>query len=171
MVADTASGLAQKVVVDAWFNSQQRPGPSGKMEYFHYKWNDTTHSGFSLFGRIFHDHGTATPILSHHVIGDQHDMGRIPVAGGGPLFKHPHVFFMKDTCTISVKSPAVSLLQDRDDILMATEKYGKGTVFAVADPRVYNEYTDGHNLPAEYDNLAGAGELVTWLLQQVPRVP
>jgi unsaturated rhamnogalacturonyl hydrolase len=250
MVAGTASGYSQKVVVDAWFNSQQRPGPSGKMEYFHYKWNDTTNSGFSLFGKVFNDHGVATdtlysaptvarlqgaqiyiivspdipiknphpnymqpedaeqvakwvhqggvlvmmpndpangdiehldlladkvgihfnPVLSHHVIGDQHDMGRIPVAGGGPLFKHPHVFFMKDTCTISVKGSAVSLLQDRGDILMATAKYGKGTVFAVADPWVYNEYTDGRNLPAEYDNLDGAVELVNWLLQQVPRV-
>jgi unsaturated rhamnogalacturonyl hydrolase len=52
---------------------------------------------------------------------------------------------------------------------MATAKYGKGTVFAVADPWVYNEYTDGRNLPPEYDNLAGATELVSWLVKQVPR--
>jgi unsaturated rhamnogalacturonyl hydrolase len=52
---------------------------------------------------------------------------------------------------------------------MATAKYGKGTVFAVADPWVYNEYTNGQNLPPEYDNLAGAVELVNWLVKQVPR--
>jgi hypothetical protein len=34
---------------------------------------------------------------------------------------------------------------------MATAKYSKGTVFAAADPWVYNEYTDGRNLPAEYE--------------------
>jgi len=51
---------------------------------------------------------------------------------------------------------------------MATAKYGKGTVFAVADPWVYNEYTDGRNLAPEYDNLAGAEELVHWLVEQVP---
>jgi len=51
---------------------------------------------------------------------------------------------------------------------MATAKYGKGTVFAVADPWVYNEYTDGKNLPAEYDNLGGAVELVEWLVKQAP---
>jgi unsaturated rhamnogalacturonyl hydrolase len=235
-------------VVDAWFNSQQRTGASGQMEYFHYKWNDVSNSGFSLFGGVFRDHGVATdtlysaptvaklqgaqiyiivspdipaknphphylqpedarqvaqwvklggvlvlmandpangdiehldqladlfgihfnPVLSHHVIGDNHEMGRIPVAGNGPLFHHPHTFFMKDTCTISLKAPAVSLLQDRGDILMATAKHGKGTVFAVADPWVYNEYTDGRNLPSEYDNLAGAVELVNWLVQQIP---
>jgi unsaturated rhamnogalacturonyl hydrolase len=74
---------------------------------------------------------------------------------------------MKDTCTISIKSPATSVLQDRGDVLMATAKYGKGTVFAVADPWVYNEYTNGQNLPPEYDNLAGAAELVNWLVKQV----
>jgi hypothetical protein len=38
----------------------------------------------------------------------------------------------------------------------------------VADPWIYNEYTNGH-LPPEYDNLAGAVELVQWLVNQVPR--
>jgi unsaturated rhamnogalacturonyl hydrolase len=241
--ADTA------VVVDAWFNSQQRTNAAGQLEYFHYKWNDVSNSGFSLLGDVFHKAGVATdtlytaptvaklkpaqiyiivspdipvknphphyvqpedarqvaewvkqggvlllmandpangeiehfnliadtfgihfkPVLSHHVIGDNHEPGRIPVAGNGPVFQHPHVFFMKDTCTISVKVPAVSVLQDRGDILMATAQYGKGTVFAVADPWIYNEYTDGRNLPPEYDNLAGAEELVHWLVEQIPR--
>ena len=76
---------------------------------------------------------------------------------------------LKDTCTISLKAPAASLLQDRGDILMATAKYGKGTVFAVVDPWIYNEYTDGRNLPPEYDNFGGAMELVNWLVKQVPR--
>jgi unsaturated rhamnogalacturonyl hydrolase len=116
-----------------------------------------------LFGIHFN------PVLSHHVVGDNHDAGRIPVAGNGPLFHFPHTFFMKDTCTISLKPPATSLLQDRGDILMATTKYGAGTVFAVTDPWIYNEYTDGKNLSPEYDNLAGAVELVHWLVQQVPR--
>ena len=52
---------------------------------------------------------------------------------------------------------------------MAMAKYGTGTVFAVADPWVYNEYTDGQHLPLEYDNLAGAAELVHWLVNQVQR--
>ncbi len=52
---------------------------------------------------------------------------------------------------------------------MATAKYGKGTVFAVVDPWLYNEYTDGRKLPVEYDNYAGGQELVRWILSQVPR--
>jgi unsaturated rhamnogalacturonyl hydrolase len=78
---------------------------------------------------------------------------------------------MKETCTVAVKSPAVALLRDRGDILMATAKYGQGTVFAAVDPWLYNEYTDGRKLPAEYDNYAAGKELVRWILEHVPRQP
>jgi unsaturated rhamnogalacturonyl hydrolase len=78
---------------------------------------------------------------------------------------------MKEICTISVKSPATEQLRDRGDILIATAKYGKGTVFATVDPWLYNEYTDGRKLPVEYDNYAAGKELVRWILQQIPRKP
>jgi unsaturated rhamnogalacturonyl hydrolase len=52
---------------------------------------------------------------------------------------------------------------------MATAKYGKGTVYAMVDPWLYNEYTDGRKLPAFYDNFAAGNELVRWVLEQIPR--
>jgi unsaturated rhamnogalacturonyl hydrolase len=107
-------------------------------------------------------------VLAHHVVGYEHAPGRIPVAAGGPLFHHPHTLYMKDTCTLSISGKAVALLRDRGNIVMATAKYGRGTVFAVVDPWLYNEYTDGRNLPPEFDNFGGGQELVRWLLQQVP---
>jgi unsaturated rhamnogalacturonyl hydrolase len=96
-------------------------------------------------------------------------MGKFKVSGGGPIFRDPHTLFMKDVCNLSVKSPAVSAFQDEEGILMATAKYGKGTVFATVDPWLYNEYTDGRKLPAGYDNYAAGRELVRWILAQVPR--
>jgi unsaturated rhamnogalacturonyl hydrolase len=42
----------ETVMVDAWFNSQQRQNAAGKKEYFHYKWNDYSDSGFSIFGHL-----------------------------------------------------------------------------------------------------------------------
>jgi unsaturated rhamnogalacturonyl hydrolase len=244
-VTSYSADREEKVLVDAWFNSQQRTNAAGQQEYFHYKWNDVSNSGFFLFGQIFRGYGVSTdtlysaptlvnlkpaqfyiivspdipvknpnphylqpedasqvalwvkqggvlilmandpanehldqladlfgihfnPVLSHHVVGTSHEMGTIVVPGGGPLFRHAHTLFMKDTCTISVKGQATPLLKDKGDILMATAKYGRGTVFAVADPWIYNEYTNGQNLPPEYDNLAGAVELVSWLVKQVP---
>ena len=49
---------------------------------------------------------------------------------------------MKDTCAISLKAPARALLEDKEGIVMATSRYGRGTVVAVVDPWLYNEYTD-----------------------------
>ena len=49
---------------------------------------------------------------------------------------------------------------------MAVSKYGKGTVFAVGDPWLYNEYTDGRKLPPEYDTFKAAQDLALWLIKQ-----
>jgi unsaturated rhamnogalacturonyl hydrolase len=110
-------------------------------------------------------------VLRNTVDGNKFEMGKVPIQGGGPIFHDPHIAYMKEICTISVKSPAIELLRDRGEILMAKAKYGKGTVFATVDPWLYNEYTDGRKLPAEYDNYAAGKELVRWILQQVPRKP
>jgi unsaturated rhamnogalacturonyl hydrolase len=44
-------------------------------------------------------------------------------------------------------------------------------VFAVTDPWLYNEYTDGNKLPPEYDNFAAGNELVQWLIDQRAKLP
>jgi unsaturated rhamnogalacturonyl hydrolase len=238
----------KRVLLDAWFNSQRRMNALRQSESFHYKWNDYSDSGFSLFGHLFHDYGMETDtldqaptvvnlgqaqfyilvspdipaknpqphyvtrrdaeqvaawvkqggillmmendpanadikhldmladmfgihfnsVLSHHVIGDTYSMGRLDVQGDGELFTQPLVLFMKDTCTITVSGAARSLLVDRGDVMMAAAKYGKGTVFAVVDPWIYNEYTDGRKLPPEYGNYRGAQALLDWLIGQGP---
>jgi unsaturated rhamnogalacturonyl hydrolase len=234
------------VMLDAWFNSQQRVNAAGQTEYFHYKWNDYTNSGYSLLGHLFQSHGArlstlyTAPTLSrlrdaqfyiivspdipatnphphyaqprdadqvaawvkqggvlvmlendpphadiehldliadrfgihfnngmaHHIIGDQFGPGFIPVAGGGPIFHRPHTLYLKDTCTISLKSPATPLLTDKTGIVMATAKYGKGTVVAIVDPWLYNEYTDHRKVRPAQQNFAAGQEFVPWLLRQ-----
>jgi unsaturated rhamnogalacturonyl hydrolase len=108
-------------------------------------------------------------VLRNTVDGNKFETGKVAIESGGPIFHDPHTAFMKEICTISVKYPAIAQLRDRGDILMATAKYGNGTVFAMVDPWLYNEYTDGRKLPAEYDNYAAGKELVRWILAQVPR--
>jgi unsaturated rhamnogalacturonyl hydrolase len=58
-----SSSGGERVMVDAWFNSQQRTNAAGQMEYFHYKWNDVSNSGFFLFGQIFRGYGVTTDTL------------------------------------------------------------------------------------------------------------
>jgi unsaturated rhamnogalacturonyl hydrolase len=134
--------------------------------------NDPANTDLDHFNLIADQFGIHfNSVLRKHVIGDAHESGQLKVPGGGPMFHHAHLLFMKDVCNISVKSPAVVAFQDDAGILMATAKYGEGTVFATVDPWLYNEYTDGRKLPAEYDNFAAGKELVRWILAQVPRQP
>jgi unsaturated rhamnogalacturonyl hydrolase len=119
------------------------------------------------FGPHFDD------VLHHHVLGENVQDGRIPVAGDGPFFRQSHTFYMKDTCAISLRGSARALLQDRGDVVMATVHYGHGTVFCAVDPWLYNEYTDGRKNPhvySQFDNFAGGKELVQWLVQQRPSI-
>jgi unsaturated rhamnogalacturonyl hydrolase len=110
-------------------------------------------------------------VLRNEVEGNKFEMGKVAIEGGGAVFHEAHTAYMKEICTITATSPATALLRDRGDILMATAKYGKGTVFATVDPWLYNEYTDGRKLPAMYDNYAAGKELVRWILTQVTLVP
>jgi unsaturated rhamnogalacturonyl hydrolase len=243
-------GRGETVLLDAWFNSQKRLDAFGQQVYFHYKWDDLSNSGYSIFGHIFRNFGATTAtlfaaptvaelrnaqvyiivspdipaknpnphymrpedatqiadwvkaggvlmimendppnadlehlnllserfgihfnnVLRNQVDGRKFEMGKIDVGGNGPIFHDSHTLYMKEICTIAANSPATALLQDRGDTLMAVAKSGKGTVFAMVDPWLYNEYTDGRKLPAEYDNYAAGKELVRWVLTQIPRV-
>jgi unsaturated rhamnogalacturonyl hydrolase len=50
-------------LVDAWFNSQTRTNALGQTEIFHYKWDDESASGYSLFGRAFQSYGVTLATL------------------------------------------------------------------------------------------------------------
>lgn len=244
------AGLGQTVLVDGWFNSQTRKNAAGQTELFHYKWDDFSNSGFSLFGHIWRSDGVATKtlmtaptweklkgaqyyiivspdnpaknpnphfmtaedaeqivqwvraggvllmmendpanadiehmdlladkfglhfnnVLVHHVEGDNYEMGRIDLSMSSLPFTHPHVLYMKDTCSLTLSGDAAPLLKDKaGELLMAYGRYGKGMVFAVTDPWLYNEYTDGRKLPAEYDNFAAGKEFVQWVIGQQAR--
>ncbi|HEX4039725.1 MAG TPA: glycoside hydrolase family 88 protein [Acidobacteriaceae bacterium] len=110
-------------------------------------------------------------VLVHHVIDDDFAMGRIDLPSPAPPFTHPHVLYMKDTCSLALSGKAQPLLHYKGDLLMAWTRYGKGMVVAVTDPWLYNEYTDGRKLPPEYDNFAGGQDFVAWLLHQQAQLP
>jgi unsaturated rhamnogalacturonyl hydrolase len=57
-------------------------------------------------------------------------------------------------------------MQDKGDVIMAVAKLGRGTVFAVGDPWLYNEYVDGRKLPPDFDNSKAAKDLARWLIGQ-----
>ncbi len=106
--------------------------------------------------------------IYNKVIGSQIKLGTLQVPPTDPIFKTAKQIYLKDISTFKVNPPAVASFTDKKTVLIATAKYGKGAVFAVGDPWFYDEYTDGRNLPAGYDNFKACNDLVNWLIKQVP---
>jgi unsaturated rhamnogalacturonyl hydrolase len=104
----------------------------------------------------------------NRVTGNQFEMGKILVPANHSIFKTGRQLFMKEISTLTLKAPAKSVLEHKGDVVIAVAKVGKGTVFAVGDPWLYNEYTDGRRLPADYQNFEAGTDLLNWLLTQVP---
>jgi unsaturated rhamnogalacturonyl hydrolase len=97
---------------------------------------------------------------------NQFEQGLIIVPGENSVFRNARNLFIKELATLEVKKPATVLLQKEGKNIMATAKYGKGAVFALGDPWLYNEYIDGRKLPASFHNHQAAVDLVRWALKK-----
>ncbi|NCD70992.1 glycoside hydrolase family 88 protein [Mucilaginibacter agri] len=104
----------------------------------------------------------------NHVTGTQFEQGALSIPAGNPIFKNTQKVYIKELSTLKLTSPAKSILTDKGDVIIATAKYDKGTVFAVGDPWFYNEYVDGRKLPADYQNYQAADDFVKWLISTTP---
>jgi len=243
--------LGKTVVLDDYFNSETKKDQSGHDMKWHYKWDEYSNGGYSLWGEVFQSRGfklktlSAAPTavnlkdasvyiiadpditkenpnanyigaahitaitnwvkaggvlvimandtgnveLDHlnelttnfgihfnkdskgRVTGKNFEMGKLMIAGGNPVFKNTKQIYVKEYSTIKLASPAKQVLLDKDgDVVIAVSKLGKGSVFAIGDPWLYNEYTDGRKIPAEYENFNAARDLTDWLSQQLPAV-
>ena len=243
--ATQSLGQHKTALIDAWFNSQTRKNAFGQTEPFHYKWDDDSASGYSLFGRAFQSYGVSlatlpaaptaaalahaniyliaspdipiknpnphtmdkpsgdaieawvrsggvlllfsndrdntefdhfntlsdrfgihfNPVLSHHVVGDDHAAGEVVIPANTGIFGAGFSAFMKDTCSITVRGPAKAVVTDHGDIMIAISHLGKGVVLAVTDPWVYNEYADGRKM-RQYDGFEAAQDLAAWAVHQ-----
>lgn len=110
------------------------------------------------FGIIF------TNASGNLVQNDEFESGMV-IANNKQVFKHGYKMFLKDISLLNIKDPAKALVTKNGAVVMAISKYGKGTVFAVGDPWLYNEYIDTRRLPAGYKNFSAAEDLVKWLLK------
>ncbi len=97
---------------------------------------------------------------------DQYETGVEYPGANNPVFKQPKKMYLKEISELNVKAPATSIVTKDGKQIIAIAKYGNGTVFAVGDPWIYNEYLDGRKLLAEYENFKAAEDLVKWLLSR-----
>ncbi|MGH9524558.1 MAG: glycoside hydrolase family 88 protein [Terriglobales bacterium] len=134
--------------------------------------NDSGNSEFAHFNKLSEKFGVHfNAVLRNRVDDSKWEMGKVSVPAGTGIFPGPHTFYMKEISTITPSKPAQAIVTDSGDVVMAIAKYGKGTVFAMTDPWLYNEYTDGLKLPPEFQNYQGGKELAHWLLQQAGSRP
>jgi unsaturated rhamnogalacturonyl hydrolase len=98
------------------------------------------------------------------VQGTQFEQGRVDIAAGNAVFATARKTYLKEISTIAVTPPATSLVTKDGSVVIATANFGKGAVFAVGDPWLYNEYTDGRKLPADFDNFKAMEDLTRWTL-------
>jgi unsaturated rhamnogalacturonyl hydrolase len=246
-IAPAACAQNKTVTLDYFFNNEYRKNASGAIERFHYTWEDTRSSGYSIWGDIFKKRGatlkslavepsaeslkgsdiyiivdpdtkketahpnyiehrhieaitawvknggvlvmlandSANAELPHfnrlaekfgihfnedlykHVIDKQFEMGAINILSDNPVFKTAKKVYLKDIATLKLSGNATPVLTDSNKVIVAIARYGKGIVFAVGDPWIYNEYTNGR-LPASdgFENDKAAEDITKWLLAQ-----
>lgn len=97
---------------------------------------------------------------------DYFPAGTIAVPPGHPIFKTARNIYIKEISSLTLNAPAKAVLTDKGDNIIGVSKVGKGTVFAIGDPWLYNEYLDGRKLPASLENFQAAHDLVKWLIKQ-----
>ena len=132
--------------------------------------NDTSNCDLQHFNILPGKFGIHFSNKSRNMVqGSEFETGAIYNRPANPVFRNTTKMYLKEISTIEVTSPASALIVQDGDVIMATARYGKGTVFAVGDPWLYNEYLDGRKIPAGYQNFSAANELVKWLLAQAPK--
>ncbi|WP_121811731.1 glycoside hydrolase family 88/105 protein [Mucilaginibacter kameinonensis] len=132
--------------------------------------NDTGNAEFTHLNKLMARFGISFNQNSiNKVVGRNFEQGAVNIPAGNTIFKTARKVYIKELSTLQLSNPAVPQLTNGKDIIVATAKYGKGTVFVVGDPWFYNEYVDGRKLPPEYDNFKAANDLVSWLVKQIPQ--
>ena len=129
--------------------------------------NDTTNCEIKHFNELTKAFGIEFTGKNRNMVkNDVFEQGKLTIPANHPIFKNTKQIFVKELVTLSAKTPAQVALQEGNDVIMATAKVGKGMVFVLGDPWIYNEYLNGRKLPAEYENFKAASHLAEWLLSR-----
>ncbi len=185
--APTASNLSKAdvyIIVDA-DNLSDNPTPNYMSEHdaqVIYDWvkkggvllifhNDKGNCDFEHLNKLANKFQfTFNEYSRNEVDGKKFEMGAIYVSQNNSIFKTANKLYLKEISTLkhirTAFTNVFSVCYDRGDVLMAIANSGKGTVFAVGDPWLYNEYVDGRKLPAEFENFKAANDLVKWALNK-----
>lgn len=131
--------------------------------------NDTSNCEIPHFNQLSKAFGIEFTAKNRNMVkNDNYPQGEVLVPANHAIFKTARKLFVKELSVLSLKSPAQSSISAEGDVIIATAQYGKGTVFAIGDPWLYNEYVDGRKVPIElgYQNFNATKDLAKWLLSR-----
>ena len=127
--------------------------------------NDTSNCEHPHFNKLANDFGIQFTAKNRNMVqGTNWEQGRLDIPANHSIFKNTKAVYIKELSVLALQSPAKSVLTDQGDAIIATANVGKGRVFAVGDPWLYNEYVDGRRIPAVYQNFMAAKDLALWLI-------
>lgn len=127
--------------------------------------NDTANCEIPHFNELAKAFGIEFTNKSRNMVqGNQYEQGRVNIPSGNIVFKNTKTVYIKELVTLNVKTPAKAIVSEGGDDIIAIAKFGKGSVFIVGDPWLYNEYTDGRKIPAIYENFNAAKDIAKWSL-------
>lgn len=132
--------------------------------------NDSSNAELTKFNILANKFGvTFNQDLFNPVLKDQFEMGSVITPANSPIFGESKKLYIKELSTLQISAPAEVIAKKGNTNVMAISKYGKGTVFILGDPWIYNEYLDGRRIGKNFQNYQAAEELVKWLLTQANR--
>ena len=134
--------------------------------------NDAPNCEFANLNRLMRNFGMSfNHVTLHPVTGTNFEMGASSNFPDHPLFKGVSKIYIKEVSDINLSGNAKPILTEKGKVLIAECRYGKGFVFAIGDPWIYNEYIDHDRLPESFENRKAAENLTDLLLGKVPPIP
>jgi unsaturated rhamnogalacturonyl hydrolase len=128
--------------------------------------NDTANCEIKHFNELAKNFGVQFTDKSINMVqGSQFEQGRVDLTGGRAVFPSAKTAYVKELSVLGLQAPAKPLVSNAaGQVIMATATLGKGKVFVLGDPWLYNEYVDGRKIPAVYENFQAGKDLGRWLL-------
>ena len=134
--------------------------------------NDTANCEIPHFNQLSKEFGIEFTDKSINMVkNDNYPDGAVKIPANHQIFPNERQVYVKELSVLALKSPAKASITEGGNVIMATAKYGKGTVFVIGDPWLYNEYVDGRKVPIGlgYENFKASKDLAKWLLMQAKR--
>ena len=128
--------------------------------------NDGPNCEFTHLNQLAREFGMSfNHVTLHPVTGTNFEMGASTNLPAHPLFKGVTKIYLKEVSDINLSGTATPILKENGKVLIAENNFGKGYVFAIGDPWIYNEYIDHDRLPEDFENRKAAENLSEYLLK------